>query len=188
MFNVRRFFQKKKTAGCSEVHHTFHGQDNICKTSGGSVFDRYVFGVQLPSTPRLVFGSLALIFRSFPIYLEPLAPRQANISGNDRPPGSKYIGNWKMRVGRCVEIGQGGTGELRKMLGVSRFPKLHGPGSTNSSLAGTWTRIEDVFPTGNGNIPLLLLMVQKSHSQPPGIFFKPVVNNGISTTFPSTGE
>ena len=38
---------------------------------------------------------------------------------------------------------------------------LYTLGSTN--LAGKWTRIEDsYFPIENGDIPLLLLMVQKS--------------------------
>ena len=45
---------------------------------------------------------VSLIFQ-FPIYSDYIwnlwNPRQATISGNEtRPPGSKYIGNWKMRA------------------------------------------------------------------------------------------
>ena len=38
----------------------------------------------------------SLIFQ-FPMYLEPLAPRQANISGKDQPLVPIFWGNWKMR-------------------------------------------------------------------------------------------
>ena len=38
----------------------------------------------------------SLIFQ-FPMYLEPLAPRHANISGKDQPLVPIFLGNWKMR-------------------------------------------------------------------------------------------